>query len=255
MIKIGLIGSCQLVTCYDFFLNDDVKQQNNINIEFALPFYIYDINYIYYKCKLDYKIFNEIDILIIENNKLNCEASSQKIIQYCIKNHKNIKIIKTCLIKFPIFPINWSGHGENKKDYENWKDLDKIDYKQKFNYLISKLKNDFTYTNLDVNIVKFIEDNFNKKLLFTHSLHPTNILLYELWKSIFKNLNIDITNYNYNYTSELILFWNNPFTSKMIIDLNIQFQIDVDDNFYIKRYNQNKDNIKLGNVIVENNVQ
>lgn len=46
-----------------------------------------------------------------------------------------------------MYSINWSGYSENKKDY--------------------------------------IKNNYNKQLLFTHSLHLTNILLYKLWKDIF----------------------------------------------------------------------
>lgn len=93
---------------------------------------MYDHNFPSPKKKLNYSIFNNIDILIIENNSLplDNQASSSGIINYCTK--KNIKIIKTFLIYFPIFPLNWSGYGENKKDYLNWVGLDNIDYKERF---------------------------------------------------------------------------------------------------------------------------
>ncbi len=119
--------------------------------------------------------------------------------------------------------------------------LDNIDYKEKFNKIISSLKRDFDETDLDKSIVTFIENNFNKVLLFTHSLHPSNVLLYELWRSILNNLNIDITQYDFDLEKEIIDCWYNPFTTKMIKDLNIQFETIVDDNFYIERYNLNKD--------------
>jgi hypothetical protein len=42
----------------------------------------------------------------------------KKIIDYVMS--KNIKIVKTSLIKFPIYPINWSGYDENRNDYLNF---------------------------------------------------------------------------------------------------------------------------------------
>ena len=242
-MKIGFFGSCQLHLCSNFFINTEMKKKYNIEIVFNMAFYEYDFNY-KKKCKkIDYNIFNKIDYLIIENNNLNIsnQASSQKIISYC--QNKNIKIIKTFLLKFPIYPINWSGYGENKKDYINWTDLNKINYKEKFNKCIKSCKLENEKSDLDINLTKFIEDNFNKKLLFTHSLHPTNILLYELWKYILQNININITDYKYDFSKELIDCWNNPFTTKMIKDLNIQFKCIVSDDFYIKRYNKNKNSI------------
>ena len=77
-------------------------------------------------------------------------------------------------------------------------------------------------------------------MLFTHSLHPTNILLYELYKSIFNSLNIDITKNQYYFNGELIQCWYNPFTTKMMIDLKVEFTTIIDDNFYIDRYNNNE---------------
>lgn len=123
------------------------------------------------------------------------------------------------MIKFPIYPINWSGYGENKNDYLTWNNLDNIDYKEKFNKCILSCKKCNEESDLSIEISKFIENNFNKKLLFTYSLHPTNILLFELWRSIFNNLNINIYDYSFIFDKELIEYWYNPFTSKMIKDL------------------------------------
>lgn len=128
-VNIGFFGSCQLLLC-NFFLNDKVKKKYNINIVFCLLFFEYDPDYIVYRGKLDYSIFDNLDILILEKNSLNNQASSEKIINYL--NNKNVKIIKTFLLKFPIYPINWNGMGENKQDYVNWDGLDNINYKEKF---------------------------------------------------------------------------------------------------------------------------
>ena len=138
--NIGFFGSCQLHLANNFFLNGQIKQKYNINVVFSLPFYEYDPNFPGgYKGKLDYSIFDNIDILIIEINSLSLDnqASSEKIIDYCI--NKNIKIIKTFLIKFPIYPLNWSGYGLNTKEYSNWDGLDKIDYKTKFKKCIESI--------------------------------------------------------------------------------------------------------------------
>lgn len=237
-MKIGFFGSCQLHLCVDFFLNSDVRKTNNIDVIFVIPFYIYDPKYPSYKKELSYDIFDNIDYLVIENNELTNSASSEKIIEHCIK--KNIKIIRTFLIKFPIYPLNWSGYGENKNDYVDWVGLDKIDYKHKFQKCIDSCKKANLSSDLDIDLTTFIENNFNKQLLFTHSLHPTNILLYELWKNIFNKISINISDCNYVFSKELIQCWYNPFTSKMIHDLNIKFDIEIDDNFYITRYNTNR---------------
>ena len=50
------------------------------------------------------------------------------------------------------------------------------------------------------------------------------------------HLSINIEDYKYNFERELIICWYNPFTSKMITDLDIQFKTIVDDDFYICRY-------------------
>jgi len=105
---IGIFGSCQLHLCDKIFLNKQIQQKYNINIKFSLPFYEYDPSYPNYKGKLDYFIFNDLDLLIIELNSLDNEASSEKIINYL--QDKHTKIIKTFLIKFPIYPLNWSGY-------------------------------------------------------------------------------------------------------------------------------------------------
>jgi hypothetical protein len=242
-MKIGFFGSCQLNLCSNFFFNDDVLSNNDIKIMFNLPFYIYDEQYSEYNNIinhpiLDYSLFENIDVLVIENNNLTNQASSKKIIEYCLK--LNIKIIKTCLLKFPIYPLNWSGYGENKKDYEIWDGLNNINYITKFDKCIDSLLTDINKTDLDIYIINFIKNNFNKKLLFTHSLHPTNILLYELYKSIFNSLNIDITKNQYYFNGELIQCWYNPFTTKMMIDLKVEFTPIINDNFYIDRYKNNK---------------
>jgi len=130
-------------------------------------------------------------------------------------------------------------YGENKKDYLNWTDLDKIDYKTRFKECIESMRKDNMKSNLSTKITDFVENNFNKQLLFTHSLHPTNILLHQLWKYILKNLNINIEDNTYTFSGELINCWCNPFTTKMIHDLDIQLEnVVIDDQFYINRYNK-----------------
>jgi len=239
MLKIGFFGSCQLHLCDKFFLNQSIKQQFNIIVEFSLPFYEYDKNYINNCRILDYKIFDNLDILIIELNNLDNDnqASSSKIITYC--KEKNIKIIKTFLIKFPIYPINWSGYGINKQDIKTYTNLNNIDYKKKFNACIESCRKSNIESDLSTDITDFIYNNFDKQLLFTHSLHPTNVLLYQLWKNILTHLSINIENYKYNFGNELINCWYNPFTSKMVKDLDIKFNTIVNDDFYVKMYNDN----------------
>jgi len=227
-MNVGFFGSCQLHLCWNFFLNEQVLKKHNMNVCFALPFYEYDPNYPGYKGKLDYSIFNEQDILVIEINPL-----SEQIVDYC--TNKNIKIIKTFLIKFPIYPINWSGFGDNKNDYLNW--TTNIDYKKKFKECIKSMREYNSKSDLSIELTEFVENNFNKQLLFTHSLHPTNVLLYQLWKYILQNLSINIEDNEYIFTHQLIDCWYNPFTSKMITDLDIQFtDVIIDDQFYIDRY-------------------
>lgn len=236
--NIGFFGSCQLHLCCDFFLNNEVKNKNNINVKFSLPFYEYDPNYKHYRGILCYSIFDDLDILVIEKNVLTNEASSEKIINYL--QGKNIKIIKTFLIKFPIFPLNWSGYGENKKDYLIWDGLDNINYKQKFKKCIENMYKENNESDLSTNLTDFVKNNFNKKLLFTHSLHPTNILLYQLWKYILRFLSINIEDHKYIFEDELLICRKNPFTIKMIKDLDIQFKYKVDDQFYIDRFELSK---------------
>lgn len=243
VLKIGLFGSCQLNIASSYFFNEEVLNNNNLKILVNLPFYEYDENYPYFKNdQLNYEIFDELDILIIEINNLNNNASSEKIITYC--HNKNIKIIRTFLIKFPIYPINWSGYGEKTSDYLNWIDLDKIDYKTKIQEILINCRIDNKNSDLTLEISDFIENNFNKKLLFTHSLHPTNVLLYELYRNIFEKLYINIDNYKFNFKEEIINCWFNPFTTKMLTDLDIKFDIIVNDDFYLRRY---KENIELIN--------
>ena len=247
MKNIGIFGSCQLYYSSYFFLNKKLLENNNLDIKFCLPFFDYDKNYSNYKGELNYDIFNNLDILIIENNNLENQASSEKIIIYCKNQNSKIQIIKTCLLKFPIYPINWSGYGEYKKDYLTWcgwKGLHNINYTDKFNKLLNNIEKEIINTNLNNSILEFIKNNFKKVLLFTHSLHPTNILLYQLWKIILEKMNINITNYDSDYDlinkEELIpTYWINPFTNKMVQDLDIQFDFVIDDEFYINRYNEN----------------
>jgi hypothetical protein len=244
MKNIGIFGSCQLYYTVNFFLNKKLLEDNNLNIKILLPFYVYDKKSPEYKEELNYDIFNDLDILIIENNNLNNQASSEKIINYCKNQNSKIQIIKTCLLKFPIYPINWSGYGENKNDYLNWNGLENINYVDKFNKILDSIEKEIYNTDLDNSIVEFIRNNFKKILLFTHSLHPTNILLYQLWEIILQKMNINITNYDSDYDlinkkEELIpTHWINPFTSKMVNDLNINFDCLINDEFYINRYKE-----------------
>lgn len=243
--NIGFFGSCQLHLCDKFFLNESIQEQFNLKIIFSLPFYEYDERYPGYKGILDYSIFDNLDFLVIEINKLEIDnqASSQKIINYCESKNKNIKIIKTFLIKFPIYPLNWSGYGENKIDYVNWNGLDSIDYKEKFEKCIKSLMKNNIESDLNTDLTSFISNNFDKQLLFTHSLHPTNVLLYQLWKHILIHLSINIDNYQYNFhNNEILNCLYNPFTSKMVKDLDIKFTTIVDDNFYIKKYEKYENN-------------
>lgn len=43
---------------------------------------------------------------------------------------------------------------------------------------IESIKKNNIKSDISLNLTNFILKNFNKQLLFTHSLHPTNILLY-----------------------------------------------------------------------------
>jgi len=147
----------------------------------------------------------------------------------------------------PIYPLNWSGFGENKTDYLNWEGLDNINYKEKFKKCIESIRKNNIKSDLSMELTEFILNNFNKQLLFTHSLHPTNILLYQLWKYILQNIDIDINNYKYDLNPyffgnmKLVNIWHQPFTSKMVKDLDIQFRdIVINDQFYINRYNKFK---------------
>lgn len=249
--KIGFFGSCQLHLCDKFFLNKQMLKTYNYDVVFSLGFYLYDPNF-GAKRNLDYSIFNDIDILIIEINSLplDNQASSKRIINYL--KDKSVKIIKTFLIKFPIYPINLSGYGDLKKNYLNWCGLDNINYKERFKMCIEKMRKSNIESDLSTEITDFVENNFNKHLLFTHSMHPTNILVYQLWKYILQNIDIDINNHKYNLNPYFFgafdfnhmksgNVWYQPFPIKMAKDLNIQFtNVIVDDQFYIDRYNKNK---------------
>lgn len=236
--QIGIIGTCQLHLCSEFFLNDEIKQKYNINVKFNLSDYMYDPSYFEYKGSiLDYNIFDDLDILIISMNLYTNEVSSEKIINYL--KSKNIKIIKVFLIKFPIYPLNWSGFGMNRKDLLNWNGLDNIDYKCKFKECIKSMYKSNENSDLSIEITKYVEKFFDKQYLFLSSLHPTNKLLYVLWKYILQHLSINIENHKYIFSNELLPGDTNPFTSKMIKDLDIQIEnANINDKFYINKYNE-----------------
>ncbi len=66
------------------FLNETIQNKNNIKIIFSLPFFEYNEDYYSYRGLLDYAIFDNLDILIIENNNLDDKQNlSKKIINYC----------------------------------------------------------------------------------------------------------------------------------------------------------------------------
>lgn len=242
MKNVGLFGGCQLTYTYNFFLNEEVCAKNDFNIKFALSWFEYDKDYWEYKGILDYSIFDNLDILIISNNYLPSEnqASHKKIINYIKERNANTTIIRTVSIRFSIFPINWNGYGENKNDYIYWKDLDTIDYQDKFKKCMNTVRKQIDKTDLQQFIADYIEENFNKEYLFSHCMHPTNVLFYQIWKSLFMCLKLNIEDYQYNFKEELVFNWVNPFTIKMMKDLKIQFDTYVDDDFYIERYNKNK---------------
>jgi hypothetical protein len=237
---IGFFGSCQLEH-YKFFLTDEYLKTHNIFVKFALGFYNYDFNY---NCRapiLNYDIFDDLDLLIIEINNCNNQASSEKIISYCA--NKSIKIFKTFLLQCNIYPIHYSGYGINKKDIDNFTNLENIDYISKYNNWILNLYNLCAKSDLNIELIKYIEDNFTKILLFTHSLHPTNNLLIMLYKQISEKLGIEFQTINYD--AQVIIFWSNPFTTKLVKDLNITYNCVIDDNFYIQLYRSGLESLKL----------
>ena len=78
-------------------------------------------------------------------------------------------------------------------------------------------------SDISIELYYFIQNNFRKHLLFIHSLHPTNTLLIYLWKYIFDLLGFEFKTEQYNFNYQLIdNGWYNPFTYKMIKDLNIK---------------------------------
>jgi hypothetical protein len=240
--RIGILGSCNLCEPYKIFLTSEVLQLYNMEVIFVLRLYEFDKKYTLYNgSEFDYIVFDNIDTLIIENNNYEGNISSEQIISYCIS--RNIKIIKTCMLKFPIFPINWSGYGYKKTDFENYNSIDHTDYKIKFKECLTSVQKSLLSTDLSLNIVDFIQSNFNKKLLFSHSLHPTNVLFYEVWRSILKNLNINIDDHKYNLDVECINVWRNPFTTKMVSDLDIQFDVLIDNEFYDRLFFQRPNNL------------
>ena len=245
--NVGFFGSCQLYLCSDFFLNPQVKFINDIKVSFSYPFYEY-CDFVgkkgaRYRGILDYSIFDDLDILVLENNSVpsHNQASSERIINY-LKN-KNVKIIKTFLLKFPIFPLNWNGIGDNIRDFDNWTGLKNIDYKERFKRCIESMRKSNIESDISIELTNFVEENFNKQYLFKHSLHPKNRLLYELWKYILQHLNINIQDCKYIFPrrKEIIRdVSHNPYTTKMIKDLHIEYKkhVVISDEFYNKRYKE-----------------
>ena len=70
---------------------------------------------------------------------------------------------------------------------------------------MKSLKINNEHSELNMNISLFINENFNKQLLFTHSLHPTNVLLYELWRYVLEKLSINIEDNEYKFQGELMI--------------------------------------------------
>ena len=262
MVKIGIFGSCQL-DVYKKFLTDKVCDKYNVKLMFMILFFEYDEGFPdFYKGTLNYACFNDIDLLIIQNNNLNVnnQASSKRIINFC--KSKNIKILQIPLLYFPIYPINWDGKGYNKKHLASFYKHKDIDYTLKLKHVLSNIKNEIRKSDISIELFYFIQNNFRKQLLFIHSLHPTNKLLVHLWKYIFDLLGFEFNNSQYTFNYQLIdNGWYNPFTSKMVKDLNIkitQKQLTnlnlkyklIDDEFYINLFNQNPINVKINTKIV-----
>lgn len=106
-------------------------------------------------------------------------------------------------------------------------------------------------SDLSTELTDFVEQNFNKQLLFLDGLHPSNVLLYQLWKYILQKLFINIEDYKYIFAGEFFNRYNFhviPFTTKIIKDLDIKFTNIINDQFYIDRYNKNKKYIKNFNI-------
>lgn len=262
MIKIGIFGSCQL-DVYNKFLTDKVCKKYNVKLMFMMLFFEYDEGFPdFYKGTLNYACFNDIDLLIIQNNNLNVnnQASSKKIINFC--KSKNIKILQIPLLYFPIYPINWDGKGYNKKHLAAFYKYKNIDYTLKLKHVLSNIKNEIRKSDISIELFYFIQNNFRKQLLFIHSLHPTNKLLVHLWKYIFDLLGFEFKIEQYTFNYQLIdNGWFNPFTSKMVKDLNIkitQKQLAnlnlkhklIDDEFYINLFKKHPVYVKINTKIV-----
>ena len=90
-------------------------------------------------------------------------------------------------------------------------------------HVLSNIKNEIRKSDISIELFYFIQNNFRKQLLFIHSLHPTNKLLVRLWKYIFDLLGFEFKIEQYTFNYQLIdNGWFNPFTSKMVKDLNIK---------------------------------
>jgi len=120
-----------ITSLYDkCFLNEQMLKTYNYHVVFSLAFYLYDPNFGAGNRKLDYSIFNDIDILIIEINSLplDNQASSKRIINYL--KDKRVKIIKTF-------------------------------YKERFKMCIEKMCKSNIESDLSTEITDFVENNFN----------------------------------------------------------------------------------------------
>jgi hypothetical protein len=241
--NVGMFASHQLIKSYEYFLTNQVAEENKLRLNFFFYNHDYDTLNNQYAEILDYRKFNELDTLIIEINSLTNQASSTNIIKYALEKNPNMKIIKVCQIDFLIFPINWNSQFDKSRNYKNWRGAHKINFKSKFRICINSLYRHFKNTDYDTKIIEFIKSNFHNQLLFTSCTYPTNILLCEMWKCLFSLMNIDFDKYNFaSVLNEKELLNDprpNPFTTKMISDLDITFNPKIDDKLYNKRYRKN----------------
>ena len=240
---IGIFSSRQLVKSCRFFLNDQVIEENKLRLDFFFNFNDYDTLRNKYAEILDYRKFDGLDVLIIEINSLTNQASSTNIIKYALSKNPNMKIIKVCCLEFLIFPINWNSQTDKSRNYKNWRGINKINFKVKFKVCIHSLYRQFKGTDYNTQIIEFIKNNFHKNKLFTSSTYPTNLLLCEMWKCLFLLMNnIPFEKYNFISSLKEELLDDprpNPFTTKMISDLNIEYECNIDNNFYTKLYRNN----------------
>ena len=228
-INIGILANHQIHDTYQYFLTPQILKDNNLRIAFVYKYDDFEIN------KEDLKMFDSINVLIIDNDGSLCKT----IIKYIKDNNLQINLIKICEIEFPIFPLNWNSKKDYARNYKNWKGINKINFTCKFNVCIKKLYRKFASIDYDENIIQYIKDNFSTKLLFTGTCYPTNHLINELWKCLFKK--IWIKNSIDDKIRENILKnpKPNPYTTKMISDLNIKYFPYTNDKYYNIMYTKN----------------